>query len=96
MSIKTDLALVYQMGYADALGRRKPEPSKVEDMADGIARENARLRELVRVMAYCMHEGKDCDGCKLNDGAGRIEALDAAWACDGLHDRMRELGVEVD
>ena len=57
--------------------------------------ENAKLRELVRVMAYCMQEGTDCDGCKLNDGAGRIEALDAFWACDGLHDRMREFGIEV-
>lgn len=57
--------------------------------------ENAKLHELVRVMTYCMQEGTDCDGCKLNDGAGRIEALDAFWACDWLHERLRELGIEV-
>lgn len=67
----------------------------MRDRACKAEAENAKLRELVRIMAYCMQEGTDCDGCKLNGGAGRNEALDAFWACDGLYDRMRELGIEV-
>jgi hypothetical protein len=52
--------------------------------------ENARLRELVRVMAYCMQYERECDGCRLNGADGTITA---PVGCDGLLDRMRELGV---
>ena len=51
------------------------------------------LRELVRVMAYCMQCERDCDGCAMNGADGTITAL---AGCDGLRDRMRELGVEVE
>lgn len=73
----------------------REQRARLFDKTLELGTENAKLRELVRVMAYCMQESTDCDGCKLNDGAGRIEALDAFWACNGLHDRMRELGIEV-
>ena len=75
----------------------RPLNGKIEILSDALAlarAENAKLRELVRVLCYCMHESTDCDGCRLNDGAGRM-ALDAFWACDGLHERLRELGIEV-
>lgn len=66
----------------------------LRDRSQDLQAENAKLRELVRVLCYCMHESTDCDGCKLNGGAGRME-LDAFWACDGLHERLRELEIEV-
>ena len=52
--------------------------------------ENAKLRELVRVMAYCMQQGRDCDGCAANGADG---AATAPSGCDWLRDRMREMGV---
>lgn len=52
--------------------------------------ENAKLRELVRVMAYCMQEFRDCDGCATNGADG---AVTAPSGCDWLRDRMREMGV---
>ena len=55
--------------------------------------ENDRLRELVRTMAYCMQYERDCDGCRLNGADGAV--MEPA-GCDGMRDRMRELGVEVD
>lgn len=54
--------------------------------------ENAELRELVRVVVYCMQYERECDGCRLNGADGTITA---PVGCDGLFDRMRELGVEV-
>lgn len=58
-----------------------------------IESENAKLRELVRVMAYCMQYERDCDGCAMNGADGPITEL---AGCDGLRGYMRELGVEVD
>jgi hypothetical protein len=56
--------------------------------------ENAKLRELVRIMAYCMQNERECDGCRLNSADGTIMA---PAGCDGLLDRMRELfGKEND
>ena len=57
------------------------------DMLD----ENERLRELVRVMAYCMQYERECDECRMNGADGTITA---PVGCDGLRDRMCELGVE--
>lgn len=54
--------------------------------------ENAKLRELVRVMAYCMQYERECDGCGMNGAGGTITA---PAGCDGLLDRMRELGVDA-
>lgn len=52
--------------------------------------ENAKLRELVRVMAYCMQQVRDCDGCAANGADGVVTAPSG---CDWLRDHMRELGV---
>lgn len=54
--------------------------------------ENAKLLKLVRVMTYCMQHERDCDGCAMNGADGTITALSG---CDGLLDRLRELGVDV-
>lgn len=55
-----------------------------------LERENAKLRELARVMAYCMQYERECDECRMNGADGIITA---PVGCDGLRDRMRELGV---
>lgn len=55
--------------------------------------ENAKLRELVRDMAYCMQYERECDECRMNGADGNIAE---PCGCDGLLDRLRELGVEVD
>ena len=57
---------------------------------DGLKAENAKLRELVRVMAYCMQHERECDECAMNGAEGTITA---PVGCDGLLDRMRDLGV---
>ena len=55
--------------------------------------ENDKLRELVRILAYCMSEDRDCDKCVLN---GADMPMPRISACDSLPDRIRELGIEVD
>ena len=65
----------------------------MRDRACKAEAENDKLRELVRVMAYCMQCERDCDGCAMNGADGTITAL---AGCDGLRDLMRELGIEVD
>lgn len=54
---------------------------------------NAKLRELMSVMAYCIQGWRECDGCRVNGGAGIITER---AGCDVLLDRLRELGVEVE
>ena len=61
---------------------------------DRLKDENAKLRELIHVLCYCMHD-EDCDGCRLNGERGEIVA-DPLYACDGLHELLREQGIEVD
>lgn len=53
----------------------------------------ATLRELVHCMAYCMQHERECDECAMNGADGTITAL---AGCDGLRDRLRELGIEVE
>lgn len=55
--------------------------------------ENAALRELMSVMAYCIQGWRECDGCRVNGGAGIITER---AGCYVLLDRLRELGVEVE
>lgn len=57
-----------------------------------VERENAKLRELVRVFYHCTTSG-ECDECPIN-GGGPVHLMPDA-ICDTIHDRMRELGVEV-
>ena len=67
------------------------EPADWQDREmERLEAENAELRELVRVMAYCMQQGRDCDGCAANGADG---AVTAPSGCDWLRDRMREMGV---
>jgi len=55
--------------------------------------ENAKLRELVRVFYHCTTSG-ECDECPINGGS--TVHLMPDTICGTIHDRMRELGVEVE
>jgi hypothetical protein len=57
--------------------------------------EVAKLRELVHILCHCMQIHKDCDDCILNGAKGEL-AFDPLCACDGLHELLREVGVEVE
>lgn len=56
--------------------------------------ENAKLRELASILCFCMQVHKQCDDCKLNGAKGEL-VHDPLCACDGLHEILRELGIEV-
>lgn len=56
---------------------------------------NAKLRELASILCFCMQIHKQCDGCKLNGAKGEI-VHDPLLACDGLHEMLQELGIEVE
>ena len=58
----------------------------------GLADENAKLRELVRILYYCGLPWKDCDRCAMNGYDMHVKISDVEY-CDGMYDLMRELGV---
>lgn len=60
-----------------------------------LVNENANLRELVRILYYCNLPWKDCDKCAMNGADMHVKISDIEF-CDGMYDRMRVLGVEVD
>lgn len=56
--------------------------------------ENAKLRELAAILCHCMQIKASCDDCHISGHKGEV-ARDPLAACDGLHEMLRELGVEV-
>ena len=63
------------------------------EMAKTLNEENDKLRETVRVLAYCANDMADCDKCLMNGSFyGPVEQV----YCDGMVERLRELGIEVD
>ena len=54
--------------------------------------QNAKLRELMSVMAYCNQFMRDCDGCRMNGEAGTITER---AGCDELLNCLRDAGIEV-
>jgi len=72
----------------------------VQDMLNAyvleLEAESAKLRELVRTMAYCMQDESDCDGCAMNGADMELSVLGPLFACDGLRERLSELGIEVE
>jgi len=48
------------------------------------------LRELVHIMAYCMHDGRECDQCAMNGADMNVE-VDQLLACDELYRRIMEV-----
>ena len=67
-----------------------------------LERENAELRELVRDMSKWLWNGADCTECPFTAECDLNAAFESdlhAHICIGwseIHDRMRELGVEVE
>lgn len=71
-------------------GELRIEAERLCDENEKLQAENAKLRELVCTMAYCMQYERECDGCRLNGADG---AVTEPAGCDGLRELMRELGV---
>ena len=67
----------------------------MRDRACKAEAENAKLRELVDILCFCMQIHKRCDDCKLNGAKGEL-GHDPLLACDGLHEMLKELGIEVE
>lgn len=65
---------------------------ELENECERLDVENAKLRELVRTFYHCTTSG-ECDECHIN-GGGPVHLMPDT-ICDTIHDRMRELGVEV-
>lgn len=72
--------------------RLKAENAKLRGARDVWQENDAKLRELVSVLAHCAADS-GCDSCPINGGCAQVGELDL---CETVHDRMRELGVEVD
>ena len=57
--------------------------------------ENAALRELINILAFCTNdEAHDCDKCAIN-GADTHVTVPEWLFCDSLIERLWTLGVEV-
>ena len=68
----------------------------INNVAAAHERENDKLRELVDILCFCMQIHKRCDDCKLNGAKGELGlGHDPLLACDGLHEMLKELGIEV-
>ena len=68
-----------------------PNVTEIHDIQQ-LRLENAKLRELVRIMSYCMHDGRECDQCAMNGADMNVE-VDQLLACDGLYKRLMEMGI---
>lgn len=82
----------YAAALANENAKLRQQLADVTESMWRVEKRCAKLRELVRVMAYCMQYERECDGCRLNDADGTITA---PVGCDSLLDRMRELGVDA-
>ena len=62
---------------------------------DQLKVENAALRELINILAFCINdEAHDCDKCAIN-GADTHVTVPEWLFCDSLIERLRTLGFEV-
>lgn len=69
--------------------------SAATDPMSDLQRENAELRELVNILAFCTNdEAHDCDECAIN-GADTHVTVPEWLFCDSLIERLRTLGFEV-
>lgn len=67
---------------------------RLEDRLVQLENENAKLRELACILAWCA-VGADCDKCPINT-LDFSEWPNGREICYSADDRMRELGIEVD
>ena len=94
------LRRVWYVGWTDEHVESCAECAKglgayADSLCDPLKAENAKLKELVRILYYCGLPWKDCDKCAMNGAEMHVKISDVEF-CDGMYDRMRELGVEVD
>lgn len=74
----------------------REQVARLFDKTLELGAENAKLRELVDILCFCMQIHKRCDDCKLNGAKGELGlGHDPLLACDGLHEMLKELGIEV-
>lgn len=66
----------------------------INENLDELLTENAKLRELAAILCHCMQIKASCDDCRISGHKGEL-ARDPLCACDGLHEMLRDLGVEV-
>lgn len=72
------------------------DAKRIRGYIDQLQAENAKLRELVDILCFCMQIHKRCDDCRLNGAKGELGlGHDPLLACDGLHEMLKELGIEV-
>ena len=84
--------------FQSLMAERIRGDADVHNLVDYVSKlqaENAKLRELVRILYYCGLPWKDCDKCAMNGAEMHVEISDVEF-CDGMYDRMRELGVETE
>lgn len=75
----------------------REQGARLFDKTLELGAENAKLRELVDILCFCMQVHKRCDDCKLNGAKGELGlGHDPLLACDGLHEMLKELGIKVD
>lgn len=89
-------AYAYEAGYRDGSINYElehcPACKNVADLQEALT-ENAKLRELVRILVHCMSEFDNCDSCPIN---GNPYDVSREWAaCDTLYEMLCELGVEA-
>lgn len=61
----------------------------LEWQVEELQADNERLWRLVRIMAFCMQDGKDCDDCELNDAPMPV-AIGRDFKCDGLYELLKD------
>lgn len=68
-------------------------------LCDMIAADESRLEaleDLCRTLLFCMQDDSDCDRCALGGERGELGGLSDTFACDGLREKLIELGVADD
>jgi hypothetical protein len=66
------------------------------DLCDRLALkadEVERLHELVRIFYHCTTSG-ECDECPIN-GGGKVRLMPDT-ICDTIHNRINQLGIEIE
>ena len=66
--------------------------SRIATVAESLEAENAKLRELLRTLAFCADDRADCDQCAMN---GKPHVPVPQSFCDEMAELLRQHGVEV-
>lgn len=86
--------LYYQWRESEYFSHQEPIYDRMREYIESLEAENAKLRNLAHILCHCMQIHAECDDCRLNGAKGEL-AFDPLCACDGLHELLREVGIEV-